>query len=213
MAGLEILAALFSLFGCAVACVIYTAFVDEHRKRRFLGSVTELLEPVVDVESGDISLPLSFTVGDVRVQAALRGDVEVWQLERNDVAITGSAFAVVYRGWRAPDARDLAEVGDLGARLLVYAGDDGGGARRLLARARADLSRVLGRRTRRCLVGKGRAFLEVTRRGFAVDDLRDAIVRLDALLAVLAGLDPHVTATTSSGQAAIAGPSGVPVPW
>ncbi len=212
VAGFEILFTFFLLAAGGAAALAMTAVIGERRKRRFVARVAAGLDTqVLDVESGDITMPLSFTVCGVRIHAAVRGDVEVWQLERADRSFAQPPFAVVYRDWLAPDARGLAPVGDLTSRLLVYGGDTDS-ARGILAAARAQLANVLGRRTRRCLIGDGRAFLEVTRRGLAVDDLKDAILRLDALLAVLAGGDALGLLPPSAGGAAVAGPRGIPIP-
>ena len=210
MTGLEILFLLGGAFTAAGLTLSSVVFMQERRKRLFVGVVQyELEAPVVDVESGDIALPLSFTVGDVHVSAALRGDVEVWQLSRTDAALDDARVAVVYEDWHAPDVHDLSDIGPLTSRLELFA-DDVAGGRRLLLRARADLASVLGRGARRCVVGGGRAFLEVTRRGLMVEELREALVRFRALLAIVGGGSVFFPGEPSDH--AIAGPLGVPVP-
>lgn len=190
MTGLEILVVLGGLFSCAAGSLVAAALWSERKKARFVALVQrDLRELVSDVESGDIARPLSFMIGAIHVHAMVRGDVEVWQLERRELLPVDSAaptVAVVYRGWRAPDTRELTSMGDVSAQLELL-GDDEPGAKSLLARARTEIARVLGRETRRCVVGGGRAFLEVTRRGLRIAELAEALVRFDAIVDVVAG--------------------------
>lgn len=216
--GLEILTFLGGCFLLGAGALAAVVFVSERRKHIFIEAVAAHLAKVEDVESGDVERPLSFTLKGTRVRAVVRGDVEVWQLERVDVQIFTSAatgafagpFAIVENAWHAPDVRTMASVDALTPRLAVYSRDERG-ARGLLCRARADLCSVLGRRTRRCVVGPGRAFLEVTRRGLAVEELEDALMRLEALLAVVAGEAPRLLPMPTAARA-VAGPAGALVP-
>lgn len=211
MTGLELLA---FFGGCLVLAAVTTAscvHVGERRKREFLAAVRSFMDEVHDVESGDVDHPLSFRVGNIRARAVIRGDTELWQLERVDEAITSSPIAVAQRDWRAPDVRTLASVGALTPRLELFAGDLALG-HGLLARARADLCRVLGRRARRCVVGPGRAFLEVTRRGLRLEEFEDGVARLDGLLTIVAGGTPRILEEPRPADRAIAGPSGALVP-
>jgi hypothetical protein len=213
--GLEVLAILGGCFLVGASALAAWVHAGERRKRLFLAHVSTYVAEVDDVVSGDVHRPLSFTVEGTRVRAVLRGDVEVWQLERVDAGIQATPLAVVQRHWHAPDVRSLPTVDALNPRLDLYAGDERG-ARTFLARARGDLCSVLGRRTRRCVVGPGRAFLEVSRRGLAVEELKDALARLDGLIAVLAGQAPRLSALGTSGaegaEHGVAGPGGAVVP-
>ena len=200
------------LLGSIVGAVFTVAFVDERKKRRFVATVAGVLAARVDdVESGDLVRPLSFKLGSVHVHAAVRGDVEVWQLEDKDGDAGDGIVAVVYAGWRAPDARALSPIAEITPRLHLFA-DDEAKAHTLLARSRTELAYVLGRGTRRAIVGGGRAFLEVTRRGYLLDELADALARFDAVRAVVAGRRPSLPSTAPSSERAVGGPAGVPIP-
>lgn len=219
MTGLEILTLLGGCFLLAAGGLAATVHVTEQKKRRFLRHVAAALAVVNDVESGDVERPLSFTVRGIRVRAVVRGDVELWQLERVDMVIATSGasgsfvgpFAIVQRDWHAPDVRALSSVEPLRPGLEMFARDEAA-ARGLLSRARSDLCAVLGRHTRRCVVGPGRAFLEISRRGLAVDELEDALLRLDGLLAVIAGQSPRLLPADAAAGHAVAGPHGALVP-
>ncbi|HEY4223823.1 MAG TPA: hypothetical protein VGO62_20850 [Myxococcota bacterium] len=211
MTGFEILVVLGGLFGCAASALVAAALLSERGKRRFVALVQRDLEGGVShVVSGDIARPLSFMLGAIHVHAMVRGDVEVWQLERREGG-AAPTLAMVYRGWRAPDTRELAPMGDVTAQLELL-GDDEPCAKRLLARGRAEIARVLGRDTRRCIVGGGRAFLEVTRRGLRVAELAEALVRLDAIVDVVAGRTAtRVLAGAADHERALAAIDGAPI--
>lgn len=210
MTGLEVLVFLMGCFVVSASAMVARVWHVERRKRLFLNRVATSLFIPMDVESGDLGQPLSFTLDNVRVCALLRGDVEVWQLERHDGGIAHAAVALVDCDWHAAaDVRAMPTVGALTPRLAVRA-DDERNACGLVSRARAELASLLGRRTRQCVVGDGRAFLEVSRTGLSVAELRDAMLRLNGIVSVLAGR--HVFLPTPSSQHAIAGPNGVPIP-
>lgn len=222
MTGIELVAFLGSCFALVACAATGAVHIHERRKGAFLRRLrhalgsADALDALEDVQSGDVEHPLSFTYRGVRVRALVRGRAEVWQLERIDDTLRPTALAdtlaVVQRGWHAPDVRRLAEVGGLTPRLCVYA-EDTRGARRLLERVRGDLCTVLGRRTRRCVVAPGRVFLELSRHGFAVEELKDALCRLDALLAVLLGEEfPVLPELTETSLCAVAGPGGALIP-
>lgn len=210
MTGLEVLAFLMSCFVVSAAAMVGRVCFVERRKRLFLNQVAISLYIPMDVESGDLGQPLSFTVDNVRVCALLRGDVEVWQLERYDRSIVDASLALVDCDWHAAaEARALPMIASLTPRLVVRAADERS-ACSLIQRARAELASLLGRRTRQCVVGNGRAFLEVARTGLSVAELRDAMMRLHGIVSVFAGRSVFVP--TPSSQHAVAGPMGVPVP-
>lgn len=224
MTGLELLAFFGSVFALGVGALATAVHLGERKKHAFVARAAGVLgprAPLRDVESGDVERPLSFSLGATRVRAVVRGRVELWQLEHLDDAIAVATLAVVQRGWHAPDVRQLSPVTSLTPRLQVYAADSAA-AHELLAGARAELCAVLGRSTRRCILGQGRVFLEVARHGLTLEELRDGICRMRGLLAVVAGEEPDAIpdpsaealpgghAGTRSG--AVAGPGGALIP-
>ena len=210
MTGLEVLAFLMSCFVVSAAAMCARVLFVERRKRLFLNRVATSMYIPMDVESGDLGQPLSFTLDNVRVCALLRGDVEVWQLERYDQGIGHTALALVDCDWHAAaEVRAMPAVASLTPRLAVRATDERS-ACSLITRARAELASLLGRKTRQCVVGNGRALLEVSRTGLSVSELSDAMMRLNGVIGVLTGRSVFVP--TPSSQHAIAGPNGVPIP-
>lgn len=198
-------------FVVGAGAMVLRVAVEERNKRLFLNRVATTLHIPMDVESGDLGAPLSFTLDDVRVCALLRGDVEVWQLERRDPRLQAhSSFALVDCDWHAAaEVRALPSVTSLTPRLDVRAAD-ARSANMIVVRARAELASILGRHTRQCMIGNGRAFIEVTRTGLRVDELRDALVRLNGIVALLTGR--HVFIQAHASAHAVAGPMGIPIP-
>ncbi len=210
MTGLEVLAFLMSCFVVGAGAMVARVALEERNKRLFLNRVATSLHIPMDVESGDLGSPLSFTLDNIRVCALLRGDVEVWQLERQDARLAAPQFALVDCDWHAAaEVRAMPTVGSLTPRLDVRANDEHN-AHAIVSRARAELASILGRHTRQCVVGNGRAFLEVTRSGLRVDELRDAMIRLNGVVGLLTGR--HVFIHAHSSGHAVAGPLGIPVP-
>jgi hypothetical protein len=208
--GLAVLAFLMSGFAVCSAVALGHMCHVERRKRRFLDRVALSMNAPFDIETGDICRPLLFTVDNVRVGALLRGDVEVWQLERYDRRLQHTSLALVDCDWHADaEVRAMPTVASLTPRLCVRAVDERS-ACSLVWRMRAELASVLGRHTRQCVVGDGRAFLEVSRTGLSVDELGDAMMRLHGIICVLTGC--RVLVPMASSQQAIAGPMGVPIP-
>lgn len=210
MTGLEVLAFLMSCFVVGAGAMVCRVAYEERSKRLFLNRVATSLHIPMDVESGDLGSPLSFTLDNVRVCALLRGDVEVWQVERHDTRLSTSSLALVDNDWHAAaEVRALPTVAALTPRLDVRSADEAN-AHAVVLRSRAELASILGRHTRQCVVGNGRAFLEVTRTGLRVDELRDALIRLNAVVGLLTGR--HVFIHAQSSGHAVAGPLGIPVP-
>jgi hypothetical protein len=208
--GLEVLAFLMSCFVAGAGAMFARVAWNERNKRLFLNHVATSMHIPMDVESGDLGTPLSFTLDNVRVCALLRGDVEVWQLEHHDTRLAAPSLALVDCDWHAAaEVRALPTVTSLTPRLDVRSADEHG-AHAIVSRARGELASILGRHTRQCVVGNGRAFLEVTRSGLRVEELRDAMIRLHGVVGLLTGR--HVFIHAQSSGHAVAGPLGIPVP-
>lgn len=207
-----ILTTLLVLVSSGLAGCVY---LNERHKRRFVARVHKRLASVAHVDSGDVSCPLSFTLGDTRVSAVLRGRCEVWHLERTDpsFAVPG-VFAVVQEGWRAHETRCFAAEGAVTPRLGLYSTSSGRDfALHLVRERRGDLCHALGREARRLVVEPGRVFLEVDRRALDLDQLGAALARLQAVVDVVEGRPPRLLpAAGVASSPAVAGPGGALVP-
>jgi hypothetical protein len=210
--GLEVLLLIWlSTFAFAAPVAVW-AIDREWGERKFLRSARRSSLRVEDVQIGGVDVPLTFMVTSsdgnrTRVSAVLRGDTPLWHLERVGDDPRVEPLVVVEKGWRAPEQADLPVVGTLSMRLEVKS-NDSPTTRALIDRSGADLFRLLERNARRLVVNKGRAFLEVRRRGLDVREALDALCRLDGLIAVLKG-ERYVLPEPEGER--VAAPDGAPI--
>ena len=207
------IAALLFLVGCftlGATALAASLSMSEWQKQHFIRHLATSCGPVMDVDCGDLSRPLAFSIAGTRVSAVLRGKTELWHLERFDRRIVSPPLCIVQRGWPLNERPGLV-VEDLTPRLLCLWPEGMNVHGALITRARTDLVMIMGRETRRLEVGSGRVFLEIDRRGLGLPELKEMMARLDDVVAVVSGGAPRLPSSTCT-EAAVAGPMGVPVP-
>ena len=192
--GVEVLAFL-TVFGFTTTAILSGWWWLLARKKSHFLAALQHAHVIESVEHGDVAHPLSFTVviGAVRtrVAAVVRGEQPLWHIERDVGLPLPGRVVVVERSWRsgAREGRGLPELDDVGLphELLVLSAHLDAG--RVLARVQQALGALLtsSSHAHQCVLESGRAFLELPREGFSLDELLRGLACLDDVVDVVSG--------------------------